>query len=133
MSSTAKRKALTVEEKFVVLKKVYDEEYPAKTQKQLADEFGIPSSILRPILKNRSKIVEVVGGCKRQKLRADQYEDLEQVLLERFHQARATNLPTCLLVAPSSRRRPSKLLVVFLLRTSLRPAVGLIDFERGMA
>ena len=92
MSSPAKRKALTVEEKLSFLKR-YDQEYPAKTQKQLAEEFGIPGSTLRTILKNRSKIVEVVGGCKRQKLRAGQYEDLEEILLEWFHQARATNLP----------------------------------------
>ena len=37
--------------------------------------------------------MEVLGGCKRQKIKAGKYEELERVMLEWFHQARSANLP----------------------------------------
>ena len=45
MSSTAKRKTLSIKDKLAILKK-YDKEYPAKSQTELVKEFGIASSTL---------------------------------------------------------------------------------------
>jgi len=90
MSSPNKRKAFSVSDKLKILKK-YNEECSVKTQKVIAEELGIAPSTLRTILKDKDKFVD--STSTRQKIRTGQFDDLEQVLLDWFHQARAANLP----------------------------------------
>lgn len=66
-----------------------------KKQKEIADELGIPPSTLRTVLKNRLEIEQnrLVGGSKWQKVKHGKYEELENVLLVWFQQARNLNYP----------------------------------------
>ena len=92
MSTPKKRKAFSVEEKLGLLKK-FDEVSHIKSQKDFAEEMGIPVSTFRTILKDRQKYEQVEAGCSRQRLRHASFEDMETILLDWFHQARAANLP----------------------------------------
>ncbi|XP_060860796.1 tigger transposable element-derived protein 4-like [Metopolophium dirhodum] len=95
MASGIKRKALTISDKLNILKK-YDEGLAEKKkQKDIANELGIPPSTLRTLLKNRHEIEQssLLGGSKRQKLKHGKYEELENILLEWFQQARSLNYP----------------------------------------
>lgn len=90
-----KRKALSISDKLNILKK-YDEGCASKKkQKDIASELGIPPSTLRTVLKNRSEIEQngLVGGSKRQKVKHGKYEELEEVLLAWFQQARTLSYP----------------------------------------
>lgn len=95
MASGIKRKALSISDKLNILKK-YDEGLAEKKkQKDIANELGIPPSTLRTLLKNRHEIEQssLLGGSKRQKLKHGKYEELENILLEWFQQARSLNYP----------------------------------------
>lgn len=90
-----KRKALSVIDKLNILKS-YDEKSGTKNQKEIAAELDLPdASTLRTILTNRKKIEDsaVMGGCKQQKIKHGKFEQLEEILLDWFNQARALNLP----------------------------------------
>ncbi|XKL59812.1 hypothetical protein PGB90_000828 [Kerria lacca] len=91
--TSRKRKALSIAEKLEILRK-YDENIVMK-QSELADSLGIPGSTLRTILNNRKEIEENAKqtGGKRMKLRAGKFEELEDILMKWFLQARATNIP----------------------------------------
>ncbi|KAJ4439759.1 hypothetical protein ANN_07887 [Periplaneta americana] len=70
ITMNVKRKVLSVSEKLEILRK-YDEN-STLTQKQLSNSLGIPSSILRMIIKNRDSITTVAtssGGYNRRKLK----------------------------------------------------------------
>ncbi len=92
MSTLKKRKAISVQDKLKLLKK-FDDESHLKTQKQFAEEQGLPVSTFRTILKDRAKYAEVTGSSSRQKLRGGNFADLEDILVEWLQQARAANLP----------------------------------------
>lgn len=95
MASGIKRKALSISDKLNILK-IYDEGLTEKKkQKDIANELGIPPSTLRTLLKNRHEIVQsgFLGGSKRQKVKHGKYEELENILLEWFQQARSLNYP----------------------------------------
>lgn len=92
--ATVKRKALSLQEKIKILK-AFDENSQTKNQTQLAAELQLPASTLRTILKNREEIIEKykLGGVRRKKLKTGKFARLEKVLIEWFHQARASKLP----------------------------------------
>ncbi|KAE9522579.1 hypothetical protein AGLY_017001 [Aphis glycines] len=95
MASGIKRKALSISDKLNIFKK-YDEGLAEKKkQKDIANELGIPPSTLRTLLKNRHEIEQssLLGGRKRQQLKHGKYEELENILLEWFQQARSLNYP----------------------------------------
>ncbi len=91
--SSKKRKALSTADKIEILRQ-YDENTMLK-QCELAANLGIPGSTLRTIVSNRKQIEEDAKntGGKRQKLRSGKFEELEDILMKWFIQARATNIP----------------------------------------
>lgn len=119
-----KRKALSITDKLNILKN-YEEKSKTKNQKEIAAELNVPASTLRTILANRKKIEDsaVIGGCKRQKIKHAKFEQLEQILLDWFNQARALNL-TLQSTVILSRRRPTKLPNACVLIILLDPVVG---------
>jgi hypothetical protein len=91
--ASKKRKALSTADKIEILRK-HDENVVLK-QCELAESLGIPGSTLRTILNDRKRIEEDAKntGGKRQKLRSGKFEELEDILMKWFLQARATNIP----------------------------------------
>ncbi|CAI6349299.1 unnamed protein product [Macrosiphum euphorbiae] len=92
-SAGVKRKALSIDDKLRIIK-LYDEKIGVFNKQQIADQLGLPSSSLRTILKNRKEIEKNAfsGSTKRQKVRNGKNEQLENILLEWFRQARTLNL-----------------------------------------
>jgi len=89
-----KRKALSIQDKLVILRK-YNELSGCKKQKEIADELKVPGPTLSTILSNRSELEKLVvtGGCKGQKVKAGKFATLEENLVEWLHQARSSNIP----------------------------------------
>jgi len=92
-SAGVKRKALSIDNKLIIIK-LYDEKNGVFNKQQIADRLGLPSSSLRTILKNRKDIEKIafLGSTKRQKVKNGKNEQLENILLEWFRQARILNL-----------------------------------------
>ncbi|XP_060873374.1 tigger transposable element-derived protein 4-like [Metopolophium dirhodum] len=92
-SAGVKRKALSIDDKLRIIK-LYDEKIGVFNKQQIADQLRLPSSSLRTILKNRKEIEKNAfsGSTKRQKVRNGKNEQLENILLEWFRQARTLNL-----------------------------------------
>ncbi|XP_008189452.1 tigger transposable element-derived protein 4-like [Acyrthosiphon pisum] len=92
-SAGMKRKALSIDDKLRIIK-LYDETIGVFNKQQIADQLGLPFSSLRTILKNRKEIEKNAfsGSTKRQKVRNGKNEQLENILLEWFRQARTLNL-----------------------------------------
>ncbi|XP_063378625.1 tigger transposable element-derived protein 4-like [Cydia fagiglandana] len=89
-----KRKALSLEEKAMILK-IYDEKSKTKKTTDLAAELRMPVSTLRTILKNRKEIQEkaLLRTAKRKRQKVGKFYKLEHILAEWFHQARALKQP----------------------------------------
>ncbi|XP_063360017.1 tigger transposable element-derived protein 4-like [Cydia amplana] len=89
-----KRKALSLEEKAMILK-IYDGKSQTKKQTELAAELQMPVSTLRTILKNRKVIQEkgYLGTAKRKRQKVGKFYKLENILAEWFHKARALKQP----------------------------------------
>jgi len=92
-SAEVKRKTLSIDDKLNIIK-LYDGKIGVFNKQQIADQLRLPSSSLRTIMKNRKEIEinAFSGSTKRQKVRNDKNEQLENILLEWFRQARTLNL-----------------------------------------
>lgn len=66
-----------------------------KKKKEIAKEFGIPSSTLSTILKNKATILEKFadGLGKRKKLKTCEFPDMEKCLMMWITQCRTQNIP----------------------------------------
>lgn len=93
MNEKKVRNVLSLSEKMAILKKC-DESGNMK-QCDLAKSLGITGSSLRTILSKRKTIEDAAAeiGGKRKKLRTGKYDDLEEILTQWFHDARARNIP----------------------------------------
>jgi len=93
--STPKRKlnCLDIQTKAKIIKTV--ESSPSRTKQEIAKEFGIPSSTLSTVLKNKNKIIESleVGEVDLKRKRSIKYRDVEEAILKWFHQNRHNNVP----------------------------------------
>ncbi|XP_067014728.2 uncharacterized protein [Anabrus simplex] len=89
-----KARQFTNEEKLKFIKKV--DANPNMTRVQIARMLDIPTTTLNTIVSNRKKIEDacLVGGSSQMKrLRKSQFPALEDVLVNWFKQARASNIP----------------------------------------
>lgn len=79
-----------------VKKQIIDEvEKSSKKKKDIAKMFGIPSSTLSTILKNKATILEKFeeGLGKRKKLKTSEFPDMEKCLMMWITQCRTQNIP----------------------------------------
>lgn len=86
--------SITVEKKLLIIKEV---ENGKASKKDIAKQFGIPSSSLSTILKNKDKLLTSVtdnaSSIKRKKLRTCTFEDIDEAMLKWVFAARGRNLP----------------------------------------
>lgn len=86
------RKSLSIEVKMKILNDA--DHNPKLSKKEIANKYDISSSTLSTILAQRVAIEKaaVEGSVKRKKLRTPKNEELEDILVEWFHQARANDI-----------------------------------------
>ncbi|XP_054719284.1 tigger transposable element-derived protein 6-like [Uloborus diversus] len=92
MATKRKLNTLSIQEKKRLIEEV---EKGSKKKNQIAKEFGIPSSTLSTILKNKEAILEkcVDGFEKRKRIRVSEFQDMEKCLMIWITQCRAQNIP----------------------------------------
>lgn len=86
-------KALTIEDKFKLIKEVE----AGSLKKDVASKFGVPPSTVSTILKNKQSIIAAFEGGtasgSRKRLKKPTYENVDKAVLDWFKSARSQSLP----------------------------------------
>lgn len=92
MASGVKRKHRSCNDKLNILKQ-YDNRCPGERQKEVADKLSLPKTTLFDIIKKREEIEAnaVQSGSRRIKFKVSKFDELENILLEWFQEARTNN------------------------------------------
>lgn len=92
MANKRKLNAISIEVKKQIIEEVGKN---LKKKKEIANEFGIPSSTLSTILKNKAAILQKFddGLGKRKKLKDSEFSDMERCLMMWITQCRSQNVP----------------------------------------
>ncbi|XP_046750601.1 tigger transposable element-derived protein 6-like [Diprion similis] len=91
MTSKRKLKSLSIGEKIRMIEIV---KTGSKTKKDIAEEFGIPTSTLSTILKNEVDLMQKISAdnLDRKRNKATEFPDLEECLIKWFKQCRDQNV-----------------------------------------